>query len=73
MCIPCIMCGACADPSNATIIDEDHCPECGSPVPIDALSCPYCYTYLYRSVPGASSSQPAGDTLAHSIEARSTS
>ena len=48
MCIPCVMCGGCVDPNNAVSLEEGVCPECGSAVDEDALSCPYCYTFLYR-------------------------
>ena len=48
MCIPCVMCGACVDPDNAVDLEEGVCPDCGEPVPDDAVSCPNCYTFLYR-------------------------
>ena len=49
MCIPCVMCGACVDPDNAVDLEEGVCPDCGEPVPDDAVSCPSCYTFLYRA------------------------
>ena len=49
MCIPCVMCGACADADNAVGLEEGLCPECGASVPDEAISCPACYTFLYRS------------------------
>ncbi len=49
MCIPCVMCGACADPGNAEGLSDGLCPECGEVVPDDAVSCPNCYAFLYRA------------------------
>lgn len=56
MCIPCVMCGACFDESveAARALEEGRCPECGKPVPPDAISCPSCYTILPRGPAGAS-------------------
>lgn len=48
MCIPCVMCGACMTDSNGERADDGRCPECGEPVPNNAVSCPKCFTFLYR-------------------------
>ena len=48
MCIPCVMCGACMDGEGMQGVEEGRCPSCGEIVPPDAISCPYCYTFLYR-------------------------
>lgn len=48
MCIPCVMCGACMADESGEHIDDGRCPECGEPVPDDAVSCPKCFTFLYR-------------------------
>lgn len=48
MCIPCVMCGACMADGSGERIDDGRCPECGEPVPDDAVSCPECFTFLYR-------------------------
>lgn len=45
MCIPCVMCGACFDVC-ARGGTGDHCPECGNPLPPDAVACPSCYTFV---------------------------
>ena len=52
MCIPCVMCGACMADESGEHIDDGRCPECGEPVPDNAVSCPKCFTFLYRP-PGA--------------------
>ncbi len=52
MCIPCVMCGACMADGSSERIDDGRCPECGEPVPDNAVSCPKCFTFLYRP-PGA--------------------
>lgn len=48
MCIPCVMCGACMDGEGMQGVEEGRCPSCGEVVPPDAISCPHCYTFLYR-------------------------
>lgn len=48
MCIPCVMCGACMADGSSERIDDGRCPECGEPVPDNAVSCPKCFTFLYR-------------------------
>lgn len=48
MCIPCVMCGACMDGEGMQGVEEGRCPSCGEIVPPDAISCPHCYTFLYR-------------------------
>ena len=48
MCIPCVMCGACMDGEGMQGVKEGRCPSCGEIVPPDAISCPHCYTFLYR-------------------------
>lgn len=48
MCIPCVMCGACMDGKGMQGVEEGRCPSCGEIVPPDAISCPHCYTFLYR-------------------------
>lgn len=48
MCIPCVMCGACMDGEGMQGVEEGRCPSCGEIVPQDAISCPHCYTFLYR-------------------------
>lgn len=48
MCIPCVMCGACMDGEGMQGVEEGRCPSCGKIVPPDAISCPHCYTFLYR-------------------------
>lgn len=48
MCIPCVMCGACMDGEGMQGVEEGRCPSCGETVPPDAISCPHCYTFLYR-------------------------
>lgn len=50
VCIPCVMCGACFAPAEGET-PGDSCPECGRPVPLDALSCPACYTLVPRPSP----------------------
>lgn len=42
MCIPCVMCGACFDVCSRGGTD-DRCPECGKPLPPDAVACLTCY------------------------------
>ncbi|WP_332723053.1 hypothetical protein [Gordonibacter sp.] len=42
MCIPCVMCGACFDVC-ARGGTGDRCPECGNPLPPDAVACLTCY------------------------------
>lgn len=48
MCILCVMCGACMDGEGMQGVEEGRCPSCGEIVPPDAISCPHCYTFLYR-------------------------
>ena len=48
MCIPCVMCGVCMDGEGMQGVEEGRCPSCGEIVPPDAISCPHCYTFLYR-------------------------
>ena len=48
MCIPCVMCGACMADGSGERIDDGRCPECGEPVPDNAVSCPKCFTFLHR-------------------------
>lgn len=48
MCIPCVMCGACMNGEGMQGIEDGRCPSCGEIVPPDAVSCPHCYTFLYR-------------------------
>ncbi|GKG90110.1 hypothetical protein CE91St32_11520 [Gordonibacter pamelaeae] len=48
MCIPCVMCGACMADESGEHIDDGRCPECGEPVLDNAVSCPKCFTFLYR-------------------------
>lgn len=48
MCIPCVMCGACMDGEGMQGVEEGRCPSCSEIVPPDAISCPHCYTFLYR-------------------------
>lgn len=48
MCIPCVMCGACMDGEGMQGVEEGRCPSCGEIVPPDVISCPHCYTFLYR-------------------------
>lgn len=50
MCIPCVMCGACMDGEGMQGVEEGRCPSCGEIVPPDAISCPHCYTFLYRKL-----------------------
>ncbi|RDB60507.1 hypothetical protein C1878_13705 [Gordonibacter sp. 28C] len=59
MCIPCVMCGACMD-GNGADVDDGRCPACGEPVPDDALSCPHCFTFLYRKPAVAAERREAG-------------
>ena len=59
MCIPCVMCGACMDGEGMQGVEEGRCPSCGEIVPPDAVSCPHCYTFLYRT-PAASAGEPDG-------------
>lgn len=49
MCIPCVMCGACMNGEGMQGVEEGRCPSCGEIVPPDAISCPHCYTFLYRN------------------------
>ena len=48
MCIPCVMCSACMADGSGERIDDGRCPECGEPVPDNAVSCPKCFTFLHR-------------------------
>ena len=59
MCIPCVMCGACMGGDGMPTVTDDRCPSCGEPVPPDAVSCPHCYTFLYRKPASAASTAPA--------------
>lgn len=48
MCIPCVMCGACMNGEGMQGVEDGRCSSCGEVVPPDAISCPHCYTFLYR-------------------------
>ena len=48
MCIPCVMCGACMNGEGMQGVEDGRCPSCGEIVLPDAVSCPHCYTFLYR-------------------------
>ena len=66
MCIPCVMCGACMADGSGERIDDGRCPECGEPVPDNAVSCPKCFTFLYRpSNVMASTTKKDGTNKAH--------
>ncbi|MBC2890369.1 zinc ribbon domain-containing protein [Gordonibacter massiliensis (ex Traore et al. 2017)] len=61
MCIPCVMCGACMD-GDGTAAADGRCPACGEPVAPDAVSCPKCFTFLYRK-PAAPSDRCEADRV----------
>lgn len=70
MCIPCVMCGACM--SGASIdVNDGRCPECGSEVPPDAVSCPVCYTFLSASPRAGMRCPPSGHREAEGLVAAS--
>lgn len=64
MCIPCVMCGACMDGEGMQGVEEGRCPSCGEIVPPDAISCPHCYTFLYRKPAQQDQQEQDSDTEA---------
>lgn len=70
MYIPCVMCGACMDGEGMQGVEEGCCPSCGEIVPPDAISCPHCYTFLYRKPMNADSQNPSSHNNAESAQAR---
>lgn len=42
-------------------VEEGRCPSCGEIVPPDAISCPHCYTFLYRKPASAAPDNARAD------------